>query len=621
MEMEQCVQHTQSRTRLKRAGRRVWTRGRSRSRSRNRRGDEAGAGAGMEEEMSENTALSSVLNEMRIEGEMCDVVLKVGQVEFQAHKNILSVYSPFFRSLFSRWSSEDQREYHITTVPQNIMGHIINYIYTKELVLSIDDALDLLDSAQYLLMQSLFCNCCKFLEDSLSPDNCLEIWQHADARSYDKLSKRAFDYVLHHFEDVVQSPSGSLLELSAEQLGNILEKDTLNIEQEKTAFEVLISWIQHDPDTRMKNLADLLKKVRLALMPPEYFLEHVERNRLLNSVRECEIFLTQSMLLLYRNNMIYKLWPPCTLKRYRFPYSLLFATSGFRGLTPTNVIEIYDSRMDRWRYISNTEIRSRAYHGTVFLGEFMYLIGGYNRLEYFNTMSKFNPRDGTWSEGAPMHSRRCYVSVVLLDDYIYAIGGFNGIVRLSTAERYNPNTNQWSLIASMHEQRSDANATSLQGKIYICGGFNGIECLATVECYSPEYNQWTLISPMHLPRSGVGVVTFDNQVLAAGGFDGNNRLQSVEVYNPQTNSWRILTFMFNPRSNFGIEVMGSCLYVIGGFDGVDTTTNCECYDFNSDTWYTVRDMTFSRSALSCCVISGLSNVAEYTFPRDDSGPH
>ncbi|KAI5090914.1 hypothetical protein C0J45_19775 [Silurus meridionalis] len=50
----------------------------------------------MEEEMSEDTTLFSILNEMSMEGEMCDVVLKVGQVEFQAHKNILSVYSLFF---------------------------------------------------------------------------------------------------------------------------------------------------------------------------------------------------------------------------------------------------------------------------------------------------------------------------------------------------------------------------------------------------------------------------------------------------------------------------------------------------------------------------------------------
>ncbi|KAI5090916.1 kelch-like protein 10 [Silurus meridionalis] len=62
-------------------------------------------------------------------------------------------------------------------------------------------------------------------------------------------------------KEVLRSPSGSLLELSAEHLANILEKDTLNIEQEKTAFEVLISWIQHDPDTRMQHLVDLLKKV------------------------------------------------------------------------------------------------------------------------------------------------------------------------------------------------------------------------------------------------------------------------------------------------------------------------------------------------------------------------
>ncbi|XP_053496226.1 kelch-like protein 10 isoform X1 [Ictalurus furcatus] len=85
-------------------------------------------------------------------------------------------------------------------------------------------------------------------------------------------------------------------------------------------------------------------------------------------------------------------------------------------------------------------------------------------------------------------------------------------------------------------------------------------------------------------------------------------LQSVEAYNPHTNSWRMLASMFNPRRNFGVEVMDGRLYVVGGY---------KYYDEESDDWFNVQDMNIVRGAVSCCVISGLPNVTDYTIAYDD----
>lgn len=101
-----------------------------------------------------------------------------------------------------------------------------------------------------------------------------------------------------------------------------------------------------------------------------------------------------------------------------------------------------------------------------------------------------------------------------------------------------------------------------------------------------------------------------------GGFDGVNRLRSVEAYNPVANTWRVVPNMFNPRSNFGIEVVDDLLFVVGGFNGFTTTFNVECYDDNNNEWYDVHDMGIYRSALSCCVVPGLSNVGDYVARRD-----
>lgn len=183
-------------------------------------------------------------------------------------------------------------------------------------------------------------------------------------------------------------------------------------------------------------------------------------------MQECQPIISHAMKAMYYSNMAKpntRLLVPFT--RPRLPYSILFAIGGFSNASPTNIVETYDSRLDSWTRITSTEERARAYHGTVFLDGFVYIIGGFDITEYFNTTCKYNPLDGTWIKGAPMHSHRCYVSVAVLDGYIYAMGGFNGNVRLNTAERYQPSTNQWRLIPSMHEQRSDASAATLNGKV------------------------------------------------------------------------------------------------------------------------------------------------------------
>lgn len=51
----------------------------------------------MERKMS--AMACTVFNELRLEGKLCDVVIKVNGFEFNAHKNILCSCSSYFRSV------------------------------------------------------------------------------------------------------------------------------------------------------------------------------------------------------------------------------------------------------------------------------------------------------------------------------------------------------------------------------------------------------------------------------------------------------------------------------------------------------------------------------------------
>lgn len=74
--------------------------------------------------------------------------------------------------------------------------------------------------------------------------------------------------------------------------------------------------------------------------------------------------------------------------------------------------------------------------------------------------------------------------------------------------------------------------------------------------------------------------------------------------------------MLKSRSNFGISVIDDCLFVVGGYDYFINISNVEYYNVKLGVWSVACDMEISRSVLSCCVVYGLNNMAEYTVPRN-----
>ncbi|KAG7278494.1 hypothetical protein CRUP_004103 [Coryphaenoides rupestris] len=70
--------------------------------------------------------------------------------------------------------------------------------------------------------------------------------------------------------------------------------------------------------------------------------------------------------------------------------------------------------------------------------------------------------------------------------------------------------------------------------------------------------------------------------------------------------------MVRARSNFGAGVLEGGAVRGGGFRRPRTCSHVERYD---EVWRSVCDMTVNRHALSCCVVAGLDDMAQYAFPR------
>ncbi|KAG7255293.1 hypothetical protein CRUP_021641 [Coryphaenoides rupestris] len=124
--------------------------------------------------------------------------------------------------------------------------------------------------------------------------------------------------------------------------------------------------------------------------------------------------------------------------------------AGGRHRTATNGIESYDPRADRWVAVAtDREEAPCGYHGIVVLHGSVYHVGGFDGVDFHNSMRRLDLATRRWHAAAPMHERRGSVCVAVVGGGFYAMGGHNGHRRLSGVERYLPDGNQRTRVASM----------------------------------------------------------------------------------------------------------------------------------------------------------------------------
>lgn len=75
----------------------------------------------------------AVLNEQRLRGQMCDVVLVVADHRYQAHKSVLAASSEYFQSLFAQMDKDTLKTVNLDFCEPDSFETVLNYIYTSSL--------------------------------------------------------------------------------------------------------------------------------------------------------------------------------------------------------------------------------------------------------------------------------------------------------------------------------------------------------------------------------------------------------------------------------------------------------------------------------------------------------
>lgn len=164
------------------------------------------------------------------------------------------------RTLFTSWSKSDRRVYEIPGMSPDMMQLIIEFAYTGNVSVTEDSVQELLLAADQLIVIDVIQACWDFLEERLSPENCIGIWQFTDICPCPKLQHKAYHYIVNNFEEVALSEE--VLHLSVDNLADILARDDLNVRNERSVFKAVHQWVAHAPEGRQNHLVLLLSKVR-----------------------------------------------------------------------------------------------------------------------------------------------------------------------------------------------------------------------------------------------------------------------------------------------------------------------------------------------------------------------
>jgi len=531
-----------------------------------------------------------VMQTLRQSNKLCDVTLVAEQQNFRAHRVVLAAASPYFRAMFCTGMRESCAEdVQLQGIKPCILATLIQFAYTSELHVSELNVCSLLPAATMFQMSHVVEACCTFLEHQLDPSNCIGIARFAMEHGCRDLYHRASRYMESEFSRVCQSEE--FLQMSADQLMQVIQRDEINVRCESEVYLSVISWVCYEMPARQHTLEHLLSAVRCHFLTPGFLEKQLQSCDLLKQMPTCREYIGRC----YKDLTLHK----CIRAKCRQPPTppVIYVSGGYLRHSLSNV-ECYNPTTHEWHRLADLPMPRSGVSACVVQGR-LYVIGGRNNSPDGNVDSGavdcYDPTVNTWQSCAGMSVARNRVGTATIDGLLYAVGGSHGGTHHKSVERYDPSQDSWANIATMDVKRIGVGAAVVNRLLYAVGGFDGVNRLSSVECYHPENDEWCMMAPMNTPRSGAGVVALDQCIYAVGGYDSTFQLPTVERYDVAMNTWDFVAAMSRPRSALSTAVIANKIYAVGGYDGSEFLSTVESYNPEQDEWREETSMCCGRS--------------------------
>ena len=509
----------------------------------------------------------AALENLRLRGKFCDVILRVGSNNIQAHKVVLLTLSPYFFSEFTGLlSDENQRLFVLKDVNYEATASLVQFAYTGELRVDINNVQPLYFAADYFQIEKAKGFCEDFIIENLVPKNVLGVRQLGELIISVALTERVNTFISNRFVEVSSVANDEFLALEKNRLVGLLSRSDLVVISENDVWNALKVWIDHDKLNRGKFIYELLQKVRLSLVDSED-LDIIAEYPLIASSIDCMNRIDDART--------YKL-EPCRrddidvgeTTRRGYPEGKVYIFGG------VNVSEVTSSKIDkivgdRLEQKSNMQIK-RAGHGVAVLNGNIHITGGFDAGKIFKSCEMYSPSNDKSVLIKPMNFKRSMHGCCAHKGKVYVCGGKDGFAS-DCCERLETNEGKWRFIASMNVERISFAAVSCGEHIWVFGGCDfKNKSLDSSEFYDENKAMWKMSTPMTQGRSMHSAVAFRSNIYLLGGLE-----DQVEIFDTVMQQFTRIRSMRFSRCYFGATISGEKIYCLGGyengaFDSVDS---------------------------------------------------
>ena len=246
----------------------------------------------------------------------------------------------------------------------------------------------------------------------------------------------------------------------------------------------------------------------------------------------------------------------------------------------------------------------RMHHQSIALGSLIYIIGGEDGDNIFNSVEIFDPlakqTDQRWLSASSMMMPRCNFGLVSIDNTnLYALGGHVGADITATIEKFDSQTGLWTLLPYRLKSPNYGFAcVQLNGTIVCIGGCCIFSLpVKTTEIFNPKTGQTYFCTNMYEARSFPSACVDEEQekIYVFGGADANgNGLRTAEVYNGYHCRWYNLPPMLFNRISPCVYRLGPLIVVFGGRTHLTSAgeilNSAEIFDTEKRHWIRVADL-------------------------------
>ena len=223
--------------------------------------------------------LLSKCAQFREQGEFIDVRLKVGEVEFAAHRIVLAANSDYFHAMFAHGMKESNQEV-MELKDENIsvaaIKMVIDSMYSGEISVNDKNVFEVLIAADHLQVTSALEQCYKYLVQlRFDVQTYCRIILFADQHGLKDLKEAAESKMASMYREICEEEE-FLSDMNADVLSAILCRGDLSVSSENFVFKSVMQWIKYRKEERMDVAAKVIGAVRLGLVDIKDVIEELD---------------------------------------------------------------------------------------------------------------------------------------------------------------------------------------------------------------------------------------------------------------------------------------------------------------------------------------------------------